>query len=83
MEDEVEKLKAAVARRQRAEAEEAAARAEVDQALLEYLRKHPDQDRDEVAQLADVSPTKVRQVAKEGGIPPRKRGGVKRRSVTS
>jgi hypothetical protein len=77
----VDALRDAVQRRQQHDQGAAQARADIDRHLLAILKADPDIDRDDLAELADVSPTKVRQIAKEGGIPPRKRGGRGRRVV--
>jgi hypothetical protein len=80
--DTVDQLKAAVARRRRADDEGTQARADIDRLIVEYLRAHPDAPREEVADLAEVSPTKVRTLAAAAGIPGRKRGGPPRRRTT-
>jgi phage terminase Nu1 subunit (DNA packaging protein) len=77
--DTVQQLKDARDRRRRADEEGAQARADIARLIVEYLRANPDVPREEVAELADVSPTTVRDLARAAGIPARKPGGPGRR----
>ncbi|WP_160051182.1 hypothetical protein [Nocardiopsis sp. FR26] len=75
----VDALREAVKRRQHHDEGAAQARTDIDNLVLELLKQDPARDREELAELADVSPVKIRAIAKAGGIPPLKRGGPGRR----
>lgn len=77
--DTVEALREAVKRRQQGDEIAAKARTDIDRLVLELLQQDPTRDREELAELADVSPRTVRAIAQKGGIPPLKRGGPGRR----
>lgn len=75
----VEALKEAVKLRQHHDEGAAQARSTIDRLVLDLLKQDPTRDREELAELAELSPRTVRAIAKEGGIPPRKPGGRGRR----
>ena len=75
----VEALREAVQRRQHHDEGAAKARTDIDRLVLDLLKQDPTRDREEVAELAGLSPVRVRAIAREGGIPPLKRGGPGRR----
>lgn len=77
--DTVEALREAVRRRQKHDEGAARARKDIDQLVLELLKQDPTRDREEIAELAEVSARTVREIAKAGGIPPLKPGGPGRR----
>lgn len=79
--DTVTALREARDRRDHHDRGAADARVEIEKLILRRLREEPDTDRDELAAEAGVSGTKVRDIAKANGIPPRKRGGPGRRIV--
>lgn len=72
-------LKAASVRRRQIEDQIREIRANIERAILKKLKDNPDMDRDELAEAAGLSGVKVRAIAKAGGIPPRKPGGVRKR----
>lgn len=81
--DPMNALHEAVHQRNHHDRAAAEARKRIDELLLELLREDPTRDREELAKLADVSPVKVRAIAKAAGIPPLKPGGRGRRITKS
>ncbi|MEU0236821.1 winged helix-turn-helix transcriptional regulator [Nocardiopsis sp. NPDC006198] len=77
--DTVEALREAVKLRQEHDEGAAKARKDIDRLVLELLQQDPTRDREELAEIAGLSDRTVRAIAKAGGIPPLKPGGVGRR----
>jgi len=75
----VEALREAVKLRKMHDEGAAKARTAIDRLVLELLKQDPTRDRDELAEIAELSDRTVRAIAKDGGIPPLKPGGRGRR----
>lgn len=63
-------LREAVQRRKRHDEDAAKARTDIDRIVLGLLKQDPMWDRKELAEHAKLSPSRIRAIAKEGGIPP-------------
>lgn len=72
-------LREAAHQRNEADKAAAAARKRIDELIVQILRNNPTADRGEIAEAAQVSVEKVRDVARRAGIPRLRPGGRGRR----